>query len=233
MALPLIGEKDVEALTGKIIDVVIQNHLMKTGASTVAKSVAEQMAKNVKKNIIGQAAATGAGILGAKIATNVVLPGIKALPGVAKGVSDFAFSNYYNSGLLEGGKEGLKLGVEQAMALYTNKIQALTMFPALLALWQFAGLNPTTRVLTRLGGTAIMVYGAWNLYSSTSAMLASSVVENSILSHVRGQLISELDRLYSIGSLKTVKYEKFLKKLSAPQTLKVLSELKAEIFKYE
>jgi hypothetical protein len=233
MVLPLIGEKDVEALTGKIIDIVIQKQIMKSGASILAKSVGEQIGKNTRKTVLSQAAATGAGILGAKLATNVVLPGLQALPGAVKGVSDFAFKNYYNSGMVEGGKEGVKMGIEQAMTLYMSKVKSLTIFPALVALWDFAGINPTTKLITRVGGTALVVYAGYQAYCTTSAMMASSVVENSILSHVRGQLITELDRLYSIGSIKSVKYDKFLEKLSSPQTLKVLSELKSEIFKYE
>jgi hypothetical protein len=54
--------KNIEALTGKIIDIVIQKQMMKSGASILAKSVGEQIGKNTRKTVLGQAAAMGAGI---------------------------------------------------------------------------------------------------------------------------------------------------------------------------
>ena len=115
MSLPLIGAKDVEAVTSTIFDVILQTHLMNKGVNLVSKTPIKAAKEVSKKSILNQSAATS--LLRANLAKDFVIPAVLKTLSFVKGVSDAAFSNYYNSEMVVGGTEGFKLGVAHGTQL--------------------------------------------------------------------------------------------------------------------
>ena len=233
MSLPLIGPKDVEAVTSTIFDVILQTHLMNKGANLVSKTAIKAVKEVGKKNILHQAAATATGLLGANLAKDFVIPAVLKTPSFVKGVSDAAFSSYYNSGMVAGGTEGFRMGVSHGAELYLNSLKEMHMLPAIGAIWSLCGVNPVTRVVTRVGGAALVIVGTVEIIKFVSQAFTTAVAESGLMDHLRNQMINELDRLYSLGLIKAKSYDKMLLEVTKSRTVKDLSSMKAEIFKYD
>lgn len=222
----MVNKREVEFVSGKIIDAVIQSGVMNQGLKTITKASQDAAAQMAKRNVLNSAKATTAGILAASAASEYILPALKQTPKAIKFVADKTFSGYYNSGLTVGYATGVKAGIEQGISGYMSVLKDLALIPALRAGWELVGINPSTRLITRAAGAVVIVYGAYQTGSLLYGLFNSAVIETALSSRIRNQLIDEIDRLYLLKSIDTYKYKELLAKITSKQTVEALIELK-------